>query len=133
MAEDATDKKIEDVPEVEVTAKDLSSPDDGEKAAEDTPKKEIEISGDGAEAKPTDGKPTESKPTEGKPIDANPAMDRRPAGDGGGRGHGSYHYDDRSRPMSNDEKLKRYKKQSEERLLDIKRSREAKIGKRRGR
>ena len=118
MAEDATDKKIEDVPEVEVTAKDLSSPDDGENAAEDTSKKEIEISGDGAEAKPTDAKPL---------------MDRRPAGDGGGRGHGSYHYDDRSRPMSNDEKLKRYKKQSEERLLDIKRSREAKIGKRRGR
>jgi len=128
LAEDATDKKIEDVPEVEVTAKDLSSPDDGDNAAEDTPKKEIEISGEGAEAKPTDG-----KPTDGKPVDAKPPMDRRPAGDGGGRGHGSYHYDDRSRPMSNDEKLKRYKKQSEERLLDIKRSREAKIGKRRGR
>jgi len=119
LAEDATDKKIDDVPKVEVTAKDLKSPDGGEKAAEDTPKKEIEISGDGAEAKPTDGKP--------------PPKDRRPSGDGGGRGQGSYHYSDRSRPMGDDEKLKRYKKQSEERLLDIKRSREAKIGKRRGR
>ena len=92
--------------------------DDRDKAAEDTPNKEIGISGDGAEAKPSDGKPP---------------VDRRPAGDGGGRGQGSYHYSDRSRPMSDDEKLKRYKKQSEERLLDIKRSREAKIGKRRGR
>ncbi len=48
---------------------------------------------------------------------------------GGGR-YGGRGYRD-SRPLSNDDKLKLYKKQSEERLLDIKRSREAKIGKRR--
>jgi hypothetical protein len=37
------------------------------------------------------------------------------------------------RPLSNEDKVKMYKKQSEERLLDIKRSREDKIGKKRKR
>jgi len=37
------------------------------------------------------------------------------------------------RPFSNEDKLRMYKKQSEERLLDIKRSREEKVGKKRKR
>lgn len=38
---------------------------------------------------------------------------------------------DRDRPLTNEEKLRNYKRQSDERLLDIKRSREAKVGKKR--
>ncbi|MCX6646845.1 MAG: hypothetical protein NTY09_10920 [bacterium] len=46
---------------------------------------------------------------------------------GGGRDGG---YRGRSdRPLTNEDKLRRYKKQSEERLLDIKRSKENKVGK----
>jgi hypothetical protein len=118
LVEDATDKKTEDIPEVEITAKEVEPTNGGDRAAKDDAEVEIEDSGNGVEAKPA--------------TDSRPSYDRRPSGDGGGRGGGSY-YSDRSRPMSDDEKLKRYKKQSEERLLDIKRSREAKIGKRRGR
>lgn len=40
-------------------------------------------------------------------------------------------YGRKDRPLTNEDKLRMYKKQSEERLLDIKRSREAKIGKKR--
>jgi hypothetical protein len=48
-------------------------------------------------------------------------------GGGGGRDGG---YRGRSdRPLTNEDKLRRYKKQSEERLLDIKRSKENKVGK----
>ncbi|HDS30663.1 MAG TPA: hypothetical protein ENN67_06435 [Firmicutes bacterium] len=47
----------------------------------------------------------------------------------GGRGGGYGRRD--GRPMTNEDKLRMYKKQSEERLLDIKRGREAKIGKKR--
>jgi hypothetical protein len=50
--------------------------------------------------------------------------DRRQDSRGGGRR-------DRDRPLTNEDKLRLYKKQSEERLLDIKRSKEAKIGKKR--
>jgi hypothetical protein len=50
--------------------------------------------------------------------------DRRFDGRHGGRR-------DRDRPLTNEDKLRMYKKQSEERLLDIKRSRENKVGKKR--
>jgi hypothetical protein len=54
-----------------------------------------------------------------------PRDDRRYDGrHGGGRR-------DRDRPLTNEDKLRIYKKQSEERLLDIKRSKEAKVGKKR--
>ena len=38
---------------------------------------------------------------------------------------------EKEKPLSNEDKLRLYKRQSEERLLDIKRSREAKVGKKR--
>ena len=50
--------------------------------------------------------------------------DRRYDGRHGGRR-------DRDRPLTNEDKLRMYKKQSEERLLDIKRGKEAKVGKKR--
>lgn len=53
-----------------------------------------------------------------------PRDDRRYDSRGGGRR-------DRDRPLTNEDKLRMYKKQSEERLLDIKRSKEAKVGKKR--
>ena len=53
-----------------------------------------------------------------------PRDDRRYDPRGGGRR-------DRDRPLTNEDKLRMYKKQSEERLLDIKRSKEAKVGKKR--
>ena len=84
-------------------------------AVEETPKVEIDVK--------SDGQGTDTRSNRDYGYRGGSSYD------GGGRGR----YGDRSRPMSDDEKLKRYKKQSEERLLDIKRSREAKIGKRRGR
>jgi hypothetical protein len=69
--------------------------------------------------KDTDVGPTETKP---EAVSERPSRRSR-----GSRGNGE------QRELSNDEKLKIYKKQSEERLLDIKRSREAKIGKKRAR
>jgi type IV secretory pathway VirB10-like protein len=53
-----------------------------------------------------------------------PRDDRRYDSRGGGRR-------DRDRPLTNEDKLRMYKKQSEERLLDIKRGKEAKVGKKR--
>jgi len=118
LAEDSTDKKTDTDVNVEVTATDATdaAPSNGnDKAVEETPKVEIDVKSD---AQATDTRSNRDYGYRGGS-----------SYDGGGRGR----YGDRSRPMSDDEKLKRYKKQSEERLLDIKRSREAKIGKRRGR
>jgi hypothetical protein len=72
----------------------------------------------GAE-KASEGK-QEDSPRDDRRRDDRRRDDRR----GGGKKRGD-------RPMTNEEKLRQYKKQSEERLLDIKRSREAKIGKKR--
>ncbi len=117
LAEDATDKKTDADVNVEVTTTDAAPTNGNDKAVEETPKVEIDVKVDKVDSQ---------------------ATDTRGSRDYGYRGGSSYdggrgRYGDRSRPMSDDEKLKRYKKQSEERLLDIKRSREAKIGKRRGR
>ena len=116
MAEDSTDKKTDTEVNVEITATDAAPSNGNDKATEETPKVEIDVKGDG-------GGTTDTRSNRDYGYRAGSSYD------GGGRGR----YGDRSRPMSDDEKLKRYKKQSEERLLDIKRSREAKIGKRRGR
>ena len=118
MAEDATDKKTDTEVNVEVTTTDAAPSNGNDKAVEETPKVEIEVKADKVDSQATDTRSNRDYGYRGGS-----------SYDGGGRGR----YGDRSRPMSDDEKLKRYKKQSEERLLDIKRSREAKIGKRRGR
>ena len=115
MAEDATDKKTDTEVNVEVTNTDAAPSNGNDAAVEETPKVEIDVK--------SDGQGTDTRSNRDYGYRGGSSYD------GGGRGR----YGDRSRPMSDDEKLKRYKKQSEERLLDIKRSREAKIGKRRGR
>ena len=120
MAEDATDKKTDTDVNVEVTTTDAAPSNGNDKAVEETPKVEIDVKVDKADK--VDSQPTDTRGGRDYGYRGGSSYD-------GGRGR----YGDRSRPMSDDEKLKRYKKQSEERLLDIKRSREAKIGKRRGR
>ncbi len=75
---------------------------------------------------PAEGSGELEKPGEGQQAPDRGRRDahRRTGGPGGRRG---------DRPFSNEDKLRMYKKQSEERLLDIKRSREEKVGKKRKR
>jgi len=78
-------------------------------------------------------KPVESDAHDGDDSDG----DHRRGDRGGDRGDRRYGGRGRSprgdRPMTNEEKLRAYKRQSEDRLLDIKRSKENKIGKKRKR
>jgi hypothetical protein len=112
----------------ESTKAEPESPDDISRGSEpDKVQPPLTIPGPGeAEAvnAPRDG----SQPNEphGEP-EGDRRHDQRPDRRGG-RGYGGRRD---GRPMTNEEKLRMYKKQSEERLLDIKRSREAKIGKKR--
>jgi len=62
--------------------------------------------------------------------DRGPRRDRGDSGDRRGD-HGGGRYSRGNRPMTAEEKFRAYKRQSDERLLDIKRSKEAKIGKKR--
>ena len=75
--------------------------------------------------------------TDGHVGDGDFDGDHRHGDRGGDRGDRRYGGRGRSprsdRPMTNEEKLRAYKRQSEDRLLDIKRSKENKIGKKRKR
>jgi hypothetical protein len=106
LTEDSIEKKTENEEKVEVKAESVS-PTNGDGNTDSAPPAQ--------ESAP----PQENRPP---PPEKDYYRDRDRRYDGGHR---------RSDRMSDDEKLKRYKKQSEERLLDIKRSREAKIGKKR--
>jgi len=107
LSEENADKKPVEEQKVEVKAKLVKSSDGKEPAHADNPEAAKE-----------------------KPAESHDRGYSRGGGYSGGRYSGS-RGDGESRYLSNDEKLKIYKKQSEERLLDIKRSREAKIGKKR--
>ena len=106
MSEENAEKKPVEEPKVEVKVKSVKTSDGKEPAQGDSPEAAKE-----------------------KPAESHDRGYQR-GGFSGGRYSGS-RGDGESRYLSNDEKLKIYKKQSEERLLDIKRSREAKIGKKR--
>jgi hypothetical protein len=119
LAEEPVDKSDVNKNEVEVTAEELGPSNGGDKAA--------------AEEEAPAEQPKDSGPSKGN-IELDVKTESRPRGDGHGPERGSRGFGNPwPNGLSDDEKLKRYKKQSEERLLDIKRSREAKIGKRRGR
>ena len=108
LSEENADRKPVEEQKIEVKAKSVKSSDGKEPGAQ----------GDSPEA------------AKEKPAESHDRGYSRGGGYSGGRYSGS-RGDGESRYLSNDEKLKIYKKQSEERLLDIKRSREAKIGKKR--
>ena len=74
----------------------------------------------------TDDEKPKDEDSGGKDERDAPKHDQRRRDSHRGGGRGGRRGD---RPLTNEDKLRMYKKQSEERLLDIKRSREAKVGK----
>lgn len=113
--ETVAEAKPEATPEVEPEAKPEAKPEETEGKPEDT-----KASGDST---PEGEKAPVTKEDRPGGSDQRPYQDRRRRDDRGHRGRRG------DRPLTNEDKLRMYKKQSEERLLDIKRSREAKVGK----
>jgi len=120
-AEEETAPKADNKPDVaETVVEDAASSDQKDETSGDAEAKTD--TGDSGQ----DGSKAENSDSEDKPSDHQGKDRSRSRGEGR---HSGGHGRRGDRPLTNEEKLRLYKKQSEERLLDIKRSREAKVGK----